>query len=126
MSARSLALSLLGTIFAAILCLSAKTADAGNYLCHRDKATYWIKVDYETPDADLPCSVYRWVLSGEPELLWRATREQGFCEAKAEEVKQRLVAYGWLCLELDVEADDAAREPARPKPPSTTSRTPIM
>jgi hypothetical protein len=89
-----------------------------------------VKVEYENPSADLPCSVYRWVLAGERELMWRATRERGFCEGKAAEVRQKLVSYGWYCLELDdrqeVDGDPVDRYPApRERPPEGGSK-PVM
>jgi hypothetical protein len=80
---------------------------AKDYLCNRNGITYWIQVDYEVPGQALPCSVSRWVLYQEPELLWRATKDPDFCQAKAEEIRQRLLSYGWLCQPIDRSTDDA-------------------
>lgn len=126
MSVRPLAILHLSTFFALFLGCCEKVAAASDYLCHRDKMTYWIKVEYETPNSDLPCSVYRWVLPGEPELLWRATKDRDFCKAKAKEVEQKLVNYGWLCLYVGSSTDDILLESSPPKRSSNGARTPVM
>lgn len=84
-----------------VFCLSCQgSAQAADFLCHKNAVTYWIKVEYDKAGQALPCSVYRWVLPQQREMLWRATRDAGFCEAKADEVRQKLESYGWLCQEI--------------------------
>ena len=94
-------------------------ARAADYLCHKNAVTYWIKVEYETAEQVLPCSVYRWVLPRQRERLWRATKDPGFCEAKADEVRQKLEGYGWLCQELGPSTED-------PAIPIAPSNKPVM
>ena len=94
-------------------------AVATDYLCSKDKVTYWIKVEYEVAGQALPCSVFRWIVPRERELLWRATRDPSFCEAKADEVKQKLESYGWLCQAIGSSAD-------QPTSRVTPSNEPVM
>jgi len=76
-------------------------------------------VEYEVAGQALPCSVFRWIVPRERELLWRATRDPSFCEAKADEVKQKLESYGWLCQAIGSSAD-------QPTSRVTPSNEPVM
>ena len=57
-----------------------------------------IDVVYETPNQPVPCAV-RYVKhdEGVESTPWQARNEAGYCEDKAEALRQTLVDLGWQC-----------------------------
>ena len=52
------------------------------------------------PGQSVPCEV-RYVketeAAGAEQVLWRATNEAGYCEARAQEFLEKLESWGWHC-----------------------------
>ncbi len=106
---------------------------AVGYLCQRASEVYWVKVDQEQPDQPVPCRVVRWLGPSNQKELWRATTDPAFCEARAREVRDKLIAYGWLCQPVDAlfkgvpEAlDRPSTAPAAPAPETAVGGNVVM
>lgn len=85
-----------------------------------------VELRYEESGESVPCEV-RYAKPTESvaeQVLWRAEREEGYCEARFEEFADRLRGFGWSCgtaaMDTTDESDDiggeAAAEPATPEP----------
>lgn len=58
-------------------------------------------LDYVTQGQKLPCQViYKKGLDSE--VLWNATGQVGFCEAKLAEFLDKQAAWGWTCTAMDM------------------------
>jgi len=93
-----------------------------NYLCTHGDLQRRVEILYET-GMTLPCEVHYYKdteAPGEPQVLWRAMQQAGYCEQKTEEFISKLKGLGWSCGLNDAPAsgpappDDAdqAEEPA--------------
>jgi hypothetical protein len=52
------------------------------------------------PGVSVPCEVHYYKdseLPGEKQVLWTATTEAGYCEARTEEFVAKLRSWGWEC-----------------------------
>ena len=78
----------------------------GNAQCEYAELRRSIEVVYEAPSEPVPCAV-RYVKhdEGVESMPWRASNEAGYCEAKAEALRQTLIDLGWRC-------SDASASPA--------------
>lgn len=90
------------------------------YQCSLDDMQRRIEI-FTEPGVTVPCEVHYYKdteAPGDNQVLWRATTEAGFCEAKAEEFAEQLREWGWDCVrggeeEPEPATDDtAALEPA--------------
>jgi hypothetical protein len=84
--------------------------DSGNYQCSLDEVTRRVEILYET-GVRVPCEVHYYKdteMPGERQVLWRATNEEGYCEAKAAEFVEKLEGMGWTCW---TPSDSSADEP---------------
>lgn len=73
--------------------------DPGKYQCSLDELTRRIEILHE-PGVTVPCEVHYikdTEMPGEVQVLWRASTEEGYCEAKAAELVQKLEGMGWTC-----------------------------
>jgi hypothetical protein len=94
------------------LCPSLLFAQHSNkYECALDELTRRVEVFHET-GVTVPCEVHYYKdteMPGERQVLWRAANEEGYCEAKAEELVASLEGMGWTCW---AGSDPAPREEA--------------
>lgn len=77
----------------------AAAQDATGYQCALDEVTRRIEIYYET-GSTVPCEVQYLrdtEMPGEREVLWRAQNEEGYCEARAAELVEKLRGMGWTC-----------------------------
>jgi hypothetical protein len=99
--------------------LSASTLIGGGsalgleYQCARGSTTRSIAVDYQQAGERVPCEVVYRKPPQDPDVLWRASSEVGFCESKADELAQTLEISGWACERVQA----AGIEPATPAAP---------
>lgn len=85
---------------AALLSLLALLATPAHGIadCEYGKLSRSIEVVYEAPGQPVPC-VVRYVKHDEEveSTPWQASNEAGYCEEKAEILRQTLVDLGWQC-----------------------------
>ena len=94
-----------------------------NYQCTFGDLQRRVEILYET-GVTVPFEVHYFKdteAPGEPQVLWRAINESGYCERKTQEFVARLEESGWSCTQNDdagmsaepAQADDAeqAAEP---------------
>jgi len=82
-----------------LLPLALFAQEQGKYQCSYDEVTRRIEVLHE-PGVTVPCEVHYFKdteMPGEVQVLWRAATEEGYCEAKAAELVQKLEGMGWTC-----------------------------
>lgn len=90
---------------ALVVSFHAGQAVAQEYVCVSGGLERTVQVSYESPGAPLPCEVL-YAKSGEqPQSLWRAQHEEGYCERQAVGLIQKLSDAGWSCSAVG--ADDA-------------------
>jgi hypothetical protein len=103
------------TKFIPLLILAAApslAADPENMLCTLDDKSRSVQIVRDA-GVSVPCEVHYdrdTYAPGDPEVLWRANHEAGFCEARAAELIAKLEALGWSCAKdtRTEEDDDAA------------------
>ena len=89
---------------------------AGQYTCSMGDLQRRLEIVYETGGV-MPCEVHYYKdteAPGEHQVLWSASNEAGYCEARAAEFISRLESWGWDCGQEaadapqreDSEADD--------------------
>ena len=94
-----------------------------NYLCTHGDLQRRVEILYET-GMTFPCEVHYYKdteAPGEPQVLWRAMKEAGYCERKTQEFIGKLTSLGWSCGSNDaassdpepVDDADQAEEPAQ-------------
>ena len=79
------------------------------------------------PGVSVPCEVHYFKdteAPGEDEVLWRATREAGYCEEKAAGLVTSLEQSGWDCGPTDPPAPAAPAEPTAPAGPAGDAEEP--
>ena len=93
-----------------------------NYLCTNGDLQRRVEILYET-GMTFPCEVHYYKdteAPGEPQVLWRAMNQAGYCEQKTADFIAKLTGLGWSCgsndsalTEPEPEDDaDEAEEPA--------------
>jgi hypothetical protein len=83
---------------ASLLLLSATNANAGSWICENGNLVREINV--QTPTSNpAPCSVvYNKDAEGQgSKVLWSATADGGYCDARADGLAAKLESYGWTC-----------------------------
>ena len=83
---------------------------AQTYKCTFGDLERRVEILHETA-ASVPCDVHYYKdteAPGEQQVLWSATQEAGYCEARAEEFIAKLEGWGWNCGQ----AQTAPSEPA--------------
>ena len=73
--------------------------DAGQYACFQGDLQRRLEIVYETGGV-MPCEVHYYKdteAPGEHQVLWSASNELGYCEAKTRECIARLEDWGWDC-----------------------------
>ena len=84
-----------------------------NYLCTHGELQRRVEVLYET-GMTFPCEVHYFKdteAPGEPQVLWRAMNEAGYCERKTEEFITKLKGLGWRCGPPDAAIQNPDPEP---------------
>lgn len=79
-----------------------------SYQCSFENLQRRIEILTE-PGVTVPCAVHYYKdseLPGEKQVLWTATSEEGYCEAKTMEFVSKLREWGWQC------SSSTAPEPA--------------
>ena len=101
-------------LVAAILPFASLAQD--NYQCSNGDLQRRVEIVSE-PGVTVPCEVHYYKdteAPGERQVLWRAMREEGYCEQKAREFVAQLATWGWSCGHQDAaEPDKAADEIGR-------------
>jgi hypothetical protein len=85
-----------------------------SYQCNFENLQRRIEILTE-PGVTVPCEVHYYKdseMPGEKRVLWTASTEEGYCEAKTMEFVAQLREWGWEC---------AANSPAEPAPPTADS-----
>jgi hypothetical protein len=87
------------TIVLVLMTPMAAAQDATGYQCALDEVTRRVEIYYET-GSTVPCEVQYFrdtEMPGQREVLWRAQNEEGYCEARAAELVEKLRGMGWTC-----------------------------
>lgn len=82
-----------------------------SYQCTFEQLQRRIEILSE-PGVSVPCEVHYYKdseMPGEQQVLWTASTEAGFCEARTEEFIAKLQSWGWACNAGA--AMDSAQEP---------------
>jgi hypothetical protein len=102
------------TLLLAVVPLAAFAQNDDSYRCTHDGLVRRVEIVRET-GAAVPCAV-RYTkdteASGQPQVLWKAEHEQGYCEARTREFIAKLESLGWQCAAVAAAgaADGAARD----------------
>ena len=116
----------LATLGCLAVSLVAARAMAEEFQCQRGDLVRRIEVQF-ADDADrLPCEVLYWrddEAPGQPQALWNAEHQLGYCTNKAREMAERLEDAGWSCDATPTGATAAAERsaPRRGSPDDSTS-----
>ena len=100
----------------AVPCLAA-AQDAGKYQCTHGDLVRRVEI-YAEPGVTVPCEVHYFKdteAPGESQVLWSASSEAGYCEARAGEFVAKLEGWGWDCSASAAETAEPAPE-AAPEP----------
>lgn len=68
-----------------------------HYTCKLELAQRTIAVAYLVPEQAVPCEVQYTKNDTEPQLLWRADNQEGYCEEKVRQVVKEHEALGFSC-----------------------------
>ncbi len=83
------------TLAALIVTMPALATD---WVCNNGGDERVIGVQYEIPGQQVPCLVvYEKRTEGGTDYPWNAKGQVGFCEEKADYLKDRLEGFGWQC-----------------------------
>ena len=97
----------------------AMAQGAQSYKCTYGDLERRVEILHETA-ASVPCEVHYYKDSetpGERQVLWSASNEVGYCEARAEEFIGKLEGWGWDC------GDEATPEPESDAEPEEADDT---
>ena len=97
-------------------------AGATDYQCSNGNMERRIEIMSE-PGVTVPCEVHYFKdteAPGQHRVLWSAQAEAGYCEARADELAERLRSHGWQCA---AKGKAAAARPAQPATPAEPSGT---
>jgi hypothetical protein len=101
-------------ITAAILPFGSLAQEQSNYQCSHGDLKRRVEIVYET-GVTVPCEVHYYKdteAPGERQVLWRALKEQGYCEEKTQEFIRQLASWGWSCGQAAAAEEAAAPEEA--------------
>ena len=114
-----------------LVVLGGELAVAESVNCTMASLERTVELRYATPGDSLPCEVrYGKPTEGVGEqVLWRAEREAGYCEARFAEFVDKLRGFGWSCSEATADptqdwTDDDAPEP-EPEAPEEAADEPV-
>lgn len=105
---------------AGLVVLGCEGALAKTVSCTMASLERTVELRYEIPGETVPCEIiYAKPTEGiGKQVLWRAEREAGYCEARFGEFVDKLRGFGWSCSAATADAtddwtDEVAREPER-------------
>ena len=110
-----------------LVVLGGELAMAKSVTCTMASLERTVELRYETPGDAVPCEVrYAKPTEGVGEqVLWRAEREAGYCEARFAEFVDKLRGFGWSCSAAPDDAagwtDDVAPEQETDAVPETAT-----
>jgi hypothetical protein len=107
----------LTALSAAAVALGAAAGVAEEFQCRRGDLVRRVEVRFADSADRLPCEVVYWKddeAPGQPQPLWSAEREAGFCSEKAREMVARLESAGWACAAAAGGSEGPARTAAAP------------
>lgn len=114
-----------------LMVLGGELAMAKSVTCTMASLERTVELRYETPGEAVPCEVrYAKPTEGVGEqVLWRAEREAGYCEARFGEFVDKLTGFGWSCslpaaAAADDWVDDVADEPEPDPEPAVPAEEP--
>ena len=99
---------------AAILPFASLAQDQTNYQCSQGDLKRRVEIVYET-GVTVPCEVHYYKdteAPGERQVLWRALKQEGYCEEKTQEFVRQLASWGWSCGQAAAAEEAAAPEEA--------------
>ena len=101
-----------------LIVLGGEMAMAKSVACTMASLERTVELRYENPGNAVPCEVrYAKPTEGFGEqVLWRAEREAGYCEARFGEFVDKLRGFGWSCNEATADAADDWTEEPEPVP----------
>ena len=81
-----------------VLLAAPKIASAESWICEHSNLVREISVERETSEP-APCSVvYNKDSEGQgSSILWTASNDGAYCEAKADGLAEKLQGFGWAC-----------------------------
>lgn len=88
---KAIILCLAATLFATPVLASTTTCTMGS----QERV---VSVVYLVEGQNVPCEV-EYIKDGLTETPWSAQNEEGYCEAKAQELVEKLIGWGWNCEE---------------------------
>lgn len=91
-----------------LVVLGGELAMAKSVTCTMASLERTVELRYETPGDAVPCEVrYAKPTEGiDEQVLWRAEREAGYCEARFGEFLDKLRGFGWSCGAATTDATD--------------------
>jgi hypothetical protein len=101
-----------GAVLAAVVSTAAHGQSNRNYQCTMAGLSRRVEVAY-TSAAAVPCEVRYYKGSegqSEPQVLWSAQNETGYCERQAEEFVAKLQGMGWTCTDAGTSGDTGRPE----------------
>jgi len=99
---------------AAVLPFASLAQDQTNYQCSHGDLKRRVEIVYET-GVTVPCEVHYYKdteAPGERQVLWRALKQEGYCEEKTQEFVRQLASWGWSCGQAAAAEEAAAPEEA--------------
>jgi hypothetical protein len=97
---------------------------AADFLCRNGDLTRRVEVSPGDAARNVACEVRYWrnaAIASGAQVLWRATQDTAFCDAKARRLLDDLEAGGWSCAARDQPARSEAIEEAPPPAPGASA-----
>jgi hypothetical protein len=101
-------------ISAAFMPFASLAQDQNNYQCSHGDLNRRVEIVYET-GVTVPCEVHYYKdteAPGERQVLWRALKQEGYCEEKTQEFVRQLASWGWNCGQPEATEEAAEAEEA--------------
>jgi len=86
-------------MFVVLLLVSSISFADEVYQCESAQGLRTISVIYSVVGEKVPCEV-KYESAGGEKVLWTATKEAGYCEARAKEFVAKQEGWGWTCKSL--------------------------
>ncbi len=102
--------------------------DHNSYQCSNGDLQRRIEIVYET-GVTVPCEVHYYKdteAPGERQVLWRALRQEGYCEEKTRDFVTQLGSWGWDCTQSSGATSEEAQEPEETAEPDAADDTEEM
>ncbi len=106
----------------------ALAQDQNSYQCSHGDLQRRVEIVYET-GVTVPCEVHYYKdteAPGERQVLWRALRQEGYCEEKTRDFVTQLGSWGWDCTQSSGATSEEAQEPEETAEPDAADDTEEM